>query len=106
MKPGPGGRGERLGGGQHVGEVGRLVSDGVDVEEDRARDMALDETVAAVPRLTDQRQGGVDHTDRGIAHASRKPGCGDQGIAHDSQLGTGRPFSRRKDGLKIFDWYR
>ena len=59
----------------------------------------------AVARLADEGEGGVHHPHLGVARAPGQPVGRDQGVGHgySSQLGTGRPFSRRNGGLKILD---
>lgn len=83
--------------------AGVRIGDGVDVEEHGAGDVAGEIAVAAVASLPDQGQGCVHDAHAWIAQAPGEPGRGDERI-YSSHDGTGRPFSRRNGGLKIFDW--
>ena len=102
---------------QHMGQGVLAVGDLVDVEEYGAGNVPGFVRGACVAVLRRQGSRGVDDADIGRLEVGGQPFGADQGIGigvghpralcfSSSQAGTGRPFSRRKVGLKSLPWYR
>ena len=66
---------------QHVRQVGVVIGDVVDVEEDGAGDAALGVERFGVARIVRHEPGGVDDADVGRVEPLGQPGAGDDGIA-------------------------
>ena len=80
--------GEIIGRGQHMGQIGRGIGDAVDIEEDRAGDMAGEIFGLRVAAGTGHVPAGIDHDQIGIAQMLGQPLRGDEGVFHGREPST------------------
>jgi len=87
--------GEVGGGGEHVGEVGGVVGEGFDVEEEGSGDVLGEEVGVGVGGGAGGREGGVEDDGVGVVEAGEEVGGGEEWV--HGGIGFRVPTSQKRD---------